>query len=119
MPSTGGSGGILIMFDKKVVEKLEECVVEFTGAYSIKNMEDSFQWAFARVYNPNFDLKRGLLWKELAGFFSWWELPSCCIGGDFNVTCFLSERSGVPRIYPMRDFSNFILEYELMDIPLI
>lgn len=42
-----------------------------------------------------------------------------CIGGDFNVTCFPSERSGESRLCPaMGDFSDFIFDMELLDLPL-
>jgi hypothetical protein len=41
----------------------------------------------------NFDKGRRLLWDELVGVISLWNLP-WCIGGDFNVTRFPSERSG-------------------------
>jgi len=41
---------------------------------------------------PNSGNDRRLLWDELAGIISWWNMP-WCIGGDFNVTRFPSERS--------------------------
>lgn len=44
-PSKGVSGGVLIMFDKRVVE----CVVDFIVACFFMNLEDGFQWAFVRV----------------------------------------------------------------------
>jgi hypothetical protein len=53
-------------------------------------VEDHFTWAFAGVYDPNSHRDRGLIWDELAGLLSWWDLP-WCIGGNFNVTRFPSE----------------------------
>ncbi|KAF5461248.1 hypothetical protein F2P56_021060 [Juglans regia] len=118
LPSNGASGGVLVMFDTRVVERVEECVGDFTVACSFVNIDDGFKWAFVGVYGPNLDSKRRLLWEELAGVLSWWEIP-CCIGGDFNISRFPSERSGVSHLTAaMRDFSDFISEQELMDLPL-
>jgi hypothetical protein len=48
-----------------------------------------------------------------------WELL-WCIGGDFNVVRFSSERSGNSRQSPaMVDFSGIIFEQGIMDIPLV
>lgn len=47
LPSSGASGGILLIWDKRVVEKIEVCVKEYVVAYSFKNIEDDFTWAFA------------------------------------------------------------------------
>jgi hypothetical protein len=42
-----------------------------------------------------------------------------CIGGDFNVTLFHSERSGGARLRrAVTDFVNFIADQGLMDLPL-
>ena len=49
---------------------------------------------------------------------SWWNL-TWCLGGDFNVICFPSERLGVGRFSRyMYDFSYFISLHGLMDNPL-
>jgi hypothetical protein len=42
LDSIGVSGGILIMWDRRVVEKIDECVGEFTRVVSLKNVEDHF-----------------------------------------------------------------------------
>lgn len=42
---------------------------------------------------PNSDSSGRLLLEEIAYLHSWWDVP-WHIGGDFNVTWFLSERSG-------------------------
>jgi len=117
LDSCGASGGILIMWDKRVVEKIDVCVGEFTLVVSFRNVVDCFVWAFASVYGQNFDSDRRLLWDELAGFLSWWSMP-WCIGCDFHVTRFPSERSGEGSLSAMRDFSNFILDQGLLDPPL-
>jgi len=40
--SRGAFGGILVMWDRRVVEKIYDCVGEFTVAYSSRNVEDGF-----------------------------------------------------------------------------
>jgi hypothetical protein len=105
------------MWDKRVVEKIDVCVGNFTLAISFRNVVDHFVWAFAGVYGLNSNSDRRLLWDELAGILSWWSLP-WCIGGDFNVTRFPSERSGEGSLSAMRDFSDFIFDQGLLDLPL-
>jgi hypothetical protein len=63
-------------------------------------------------------LMRRVLWDELAGLMSWWDMP-WCFGGDFNVVRFPSERSGAGGFSAaMEDFSEFIYGQSLVDIPL-
>jgi hypothetical protein len=73
---------------------------------------------FYRVYGPNSDSERGVPWDKLAGLISWWDAP-WCIGGDFNVVRFLSEKSGMATFSAaMHEFSDLISELGLLDIPL-
>jgi hypothetical protein len=39
--------------------------------------------------------------------------------GDFNVTCFPSEKSEVACCLVMSDFSDFLHEQGLLDMPLV
>lgn len=56
---------------------------------------------------------------ELAGLLNCWNFP-WCIGGNFNITRFTSERSGAAHLgSAMGEFSDFISEQGLMDLPLI
>lgn len=55
------------MWDSRVVEKVKECVGEYTVACSFRNVENQFTWAFASVYGPNCDCDRSFLWDELVG----------------------------------------------------
>jgi hypothetical protein len=71
LDSCGASGGILIMWDKRVVEKVDVCVGVFTLAVSFRNVADHFEWGFAGVYGPNFRIDMMGLWDELAGILSW------------------------------------------------
>jgi exonuclease III len=117
--AVGASGGMLLMWDRRVVEKREECVGGYTLACSFKNVEDHFEWVFGGVYGPNGDVERRVLWEELAGLMSVWEVP-WCIGGDFNIVRFPSERSSDSNYSTaMMEFSDFIAEQGLVDIPLV
>jgi hypothetical protein len=118
MDSCGASGGILLMWDRRVVSKIEVCLGNFVVACSFRNVEDGFLWAFAGVYGPNSNGLRRFLWEELAGLLTIWAMP-WCIGGDFNATIFLRERSGGAGFRrAASEFADFIVDHGLMDLPL-
>ena len=117
--SVGASGGVLLMWDNRVVEKLEEAVGRFLVSCKFKNVVDQFVWAFTGVYGPNCDRDRGPLREELSGVCSWWDVP-WCVGGDFNVVRFPSERSSSTSFTSaMHRFSAFISELSRIDLPLV
>ena len=116
--SLGASGGILVMWDSRVVENLEEAVGHYSVSCRFKNVGDNFEWAFTSVYGPNVDRERRLLWEELSGLHSWWNVPWCVLG-DFNVVCFPTERLGTINFtQAMHDFLDFISVHGLLDIPM-
>ena len=57
--SDGASGGILVMWDRRVVEKVDEAAGHFSVSCKFKNVADQFVWAFTGVYGPNLNKKRG------------------------------------------------------------
>jgi hypothetical protein len=116
--SNGASGGILLMWDRRVVAKIDECMGRFVVACSFRNVKDGIVWAFAGVYGPNSNNLRRLMWEELAGLLSIWGMP-LCTGGDFNATLFHSERSGGANMRcTVTEFADFIADQGLMDLPL-
>ena len=90
--SVGASGGVLLMWDNRVVNKVEEVVGHFSVSCKFKNVVDHFVWAFTGVYGPNSNKDKSFFWEELSGVCSWWDVP-WCVGGDFNVVQFPSKRS--------------------------
>ena len=97
LDSIGASDGVLVMWDKRTMEKINEAVGRFSVSCKFKNVEDQFEWAFTSIYGPNSAHDRRLLWEELAGIHSW-SMP-WCLGGDFNVVQFPSERSEIGRAH--------------------
>jgi hypothetical protein len=95
----------------------EDCFGVYSQEVKFRLIDDNSIWAFAGVYGPNHARDRRILWDELAGLMSWWNLP-WCIGGDFIVTRFPSERSEVACRLAMSDFSDFLHEQGLLDLPL-
>jgi hypothetical protein len=77
LASCGASGGLLIMWDKRILEKIDVFMGEFVLAWSFRSVADDFSWAFAGVYGPNIDALRGSLWDELVGLFL---LGGSCLG---------------------------------------
>jgi hypothetical protein len=108
----------LILWDKRVVEKIEDCFGVYSQAVKFRLVEDNSIWAFVGVYGPNHARDRRILWDGLAGLMSWWKM-SWCIEEDFNVTRFPSERSEVTCRLAMSDFFYFLHEQGLLDLPLV
>ena len=84
---------VVVMWDMRVVDKVEEAVGSFSVFCKFKSVVDQFDWAFTSVYGPNSVIVRRLLWEELFGLSSWWNVP-WCVGGDFNAVRFPFERVG-------------------------
>uniref|UniRef100_A0A2N9EUU7 Reverse transcriptase domain-containing protein n=1 Tax=Fagus sylvatica TaxID=28930 RepID=A0A2N9EUU7_FAGSY len=118
LDSVGASGGIILMWDKRVVDRVDVAIGHFSVSCRFREVATGFEWAFSGVYGPNRAVERSLMWEELAGIASWWEVP-WCVGGDFNIVRYPSERVGATDFSPsMREFTDFIFSMGLLDLPM-
>lgn len=62
----GALGGILILWDTRVLELVELCIGCYFVSAVFRNTEDGVQLAFLGVYDPNDDSIKRFLWEELA-----------------------------------------------------
>ena len=113
--SMGASRGILLMWDNRVMEKVDEAIGHYSLSCKFRNRVDHHEWVFSGVYGPQVDGERGFLWDELASINSWWGVP-WCVGGDFNVVRFPSKRSQAASFSSaMVGFFDFISNLGLLD----
>ena len=118
LPAIGSAGGVLMIWDTRVLEKINSMVKTFSVSCHWKGVADGLEWVGSGLYGPTNDLLRSELWEELKSIYSTWSIP-WVVFGDFNVIRFPSERLGCTRITPhMLDFSEFIESSQLMDLPL-
>nr|CAN71342.1 hypothetical protein VITISV_002439 [Vitis vinifera] len=118
LDARGLVGGVVVMWDKKVLEGLEVEVGSFSISCRFRNCEEGSVWVFFGLYGPSKGRERRELWEELATVKGLWNDP-WCIAGDFNVVRFQVETSnGRQMSNTMREFSGFIDEFELVDPPL-
>ena len=61
------AGSILIMWNKRVLDKVEVMVGIFLVLVKWQKVEDGFLWACSGVYGPNENNERGHMWDELVG----------------------------------------------------
>ncbi|KAL4625272.1 hypothetical protein ACB092_05G013600 [Castanea dentata] len=112
------SGGVLLIWDKRVVEKLDVIVGQFSVSVLLRGVVDDFVWACSGVYGPNDNGQRPNLWGELSQVRARWPVAWCLVG-DFNIIRFPSERLGCETFSPaMLAFSDFIENNSLVDLPL-
>ena len=112
------AGGVLLMWDRRALEKLEVLMGCFSVSVRWQGVRDGFIWACSGVYDPNDNNLRGQMWDELIGIQQLWDVPWCYIG-DFNIIRFPSERLGRSRLTSAIEiFSEFIEELNLIDLPL-
>jgi hypothetical protein len=113
------AGGILIMWDKQVVEKLDVMLGKFSVSCYWRGLVDGFNWVCSRVYGPHSDDGRSQFWDELSSIRQRWVAPWCVVG-DFNIIRYPSERLGCSRLSPaMINFSGWIDSNSLVDLPLV
>lgn len=73
---------------------------------------------FLGVYGSCDQLDFVQIGEELLGIRNTWNVP-WCLGGDFNVVCYPSEKLGASRLSnQMRCFFKFIEDQGLVDLPL-
>ena len=73
--SIGTFGDIILTWGRRVVNRLEMEMGDYVAVCTLKNVDEGFVWAFVGVYGPNGDSDKRLLWDELAGLLSWWNMP--------------------------------------------
>lgn len=79
----------------------------------------NIELCITNLYSPNQETERENLWTELEDIRIWGSVI-WCIGGDFNVIRYSSERRGrVVYTRGMELFSDFIERNNLIDSPLI
>ena len=61
------ANGVLIMWDRRVLEKSKVLVGSFSVSIQWKGVEDGFVWACSGVYGPNDNNVRGYMWDEFVG----------------------------------------------------
>ena len=116
--AVGASGGILILWDSRLLQLMEKEECQSSLSCKFRNCEDNSTWVFTSVYVPTTREGRDQPWEDLGAIRGLWGEP-WCIGGDFNVTRFPDERNREGRILSsMRRFSQVIEELELKDLPL-
>jgi len=97
LPSVDRSEGIIILQDPQILELVDSCIGSFSVCCKFKSLEDNFEWGLIGVYGPNDDHLRCALFEKLLLFMSSWDIP-WCLGGDFNVIRFPSEKSTGGRL---------------------
>ncbi|RVW26012.1 LINE-1 retrotransposable element ORF2 protein [Vitis vinifera] len=111
-------GGMLICWDKRVLELLEWEVGQFSLSCRFRTLENGVIWAFTGVYGPFTRLEREWLWEEVGAIRGIWEGP-WCLGGDFNITLAQGERNRQGRISSaMRRFAEVVDDLGLVDLQL-
>ena len=118
LDARGTVGGVLLLWDKRVLEGLEVEVGSFSISCCFRNCEEGFVWVFSGLYGPLKGRDRRELWEELVAVKGLWNEPWCIVE-DFNVVRFPGETSnGRQMSTTMREFSSFIDEFKLVDPPL-
>ncbi|GLU07240.1 hypothetical protein SLE2022_242040 [Rubroshorea leprosula] len=116
--SSGASGGLLCLWDRRNFVKSEEFTGDGYVGISGEWGANKQQCSLINVYGPNDRQKRVKLWEELRKRVidkeGWW-----LIAGDFNAVRGPEERRGKSGVSAdMWDFEEFIVTTGLVDVKL-
>lgn len=118
MDVKGTIEGVLLSWDTRALE----CLNMEAGFYSIscrfRNCEDGFLWLFTKIYGLVKGKERREMWEELAPIKGLLD-EAWCLCGDFNAVHFPIEKRNCRQMSTtMREFSSFIEEFQLANLPL-
>ena len=65
------------VWDKRVFEKMDVIVGQFSVGVLLRGVVDDFVWACTGVYGPNEDSQRSFLWEELLQVRARWPMEWC------------------------------------------
>lgn len=71
------AGGILVMWDKRVVSRMDVVMGNHSVSCLMKSVENDKLWIFSGVYGPCADNLRFNLWEELKAIRLKWNVPWC------------------------------------------
>lgn len=80
------------MLNKSSYSKKDQWVGDFFASVSLEEASSSCSWIVTLAYGPNDSRQKSLFWSELDSIRNRRNAP-WCIGGDWNVVRFPSERS--------------------------
>uniref|UniRef100_A0A2N9I810 Reverse transcriptase zinc-binding domain-containing protein n=1 Tax=Fagus sylvatica TaxID=28930 RepID=A0A2N9I810_FAGSY len=66
LPAVDSAGGVLLLWDKRVLEKLDSIVNQFSVSCLWKGVFDGLEWVGTGIYSPTDDLLHRNLWEELS-----------------------------------------------------
>lgn len=98
LDAEGSSGDILLCCNRRVLSIKDERVGSFSMS-ALVDLSNNSPWIVTSVYGPNDRSLRGNFWSELDNIHSRWIHP-WCIGGDWNVIRFPTEKSCGDHISP-------------------
>lgn len=92
-------------------------VDEFVGVL-LKDVCRDAEWVITSVYGPTNANDKADFWVELNQVVGVWNRP--WVLGDFNaIRCPTKKRGGCSVSPAMRDFDDWIILHDLVDLPLI
>ena len=63
--AVGASGGIVVFWDSRVFQLIEEEESRYTISCRFRTFDENFQWVFTGVYGPTDGGSGELFWEEL------------------------------------------------------
>ncbi|XP_026459913.1 uncharacterized protein LOC113360641 [Papaver somniferum] len=115
----GNSGGLLSIWNINKVVKVEERIGVNNVTIGLCSKVNGSKWAVCNLYSPCGYSEREGFWQDSDVVRSWWS-GSICFAGDMNVVRGEEERNrGEGDNINNRFLNNFILEHEMVDLPLV
>ncbi|KAK1309278.1 hypothetical protein QJS10_CPA09g00767 [Acorus calamus] len=114
----GAAGGILFCWNSSYWRVVDRSVGRHSLSILLEDKQTGTKWGCSGVYGPHEDAERATLWEELSSIRAQWGVPVTFMG-DFNVLRRAEERNRGGEVSPaMVQFSDWIEEEGLIDLPI-